>query len=261
MLVILGVISTLLLHNFRWGGGDSSRLSIGSLDLPVFGVLAALDMWFGIYLMHRWCERFDLDWEMLAGWLPAIILIGYYFSHLFSVALYFPEQLTDVRTLLDPRSQISSFGGMLGGSLVAVWFLRRHKQPILRYMDVLAYGFVGGYIFGRAGCFAIHDHPGVATDFPLAVEIAGQRRHDLGFYEMLLMVALLIGITLMARKSRPADGRVLAFFALAYSPIRFGFDSLRIDDVRYAGMTPGQWCAIAFFLLGLCLVWRGRSRE
>lgn len=245
------VIGGLTIHNFAGAGGRVPELEVGSLRLSIFGLLAALDLLFGLYLVMRWCDRFDLDFETLIEGLPWIVLIGYYLSHLASVALYFPEDLTDLRAILDPRTRISSFGGMFGGGLVAVIFLRRRGLPVLRYADPLALGFVGGYVFGRAGCFAIHDHPGRVSDFPLAVEIDGIRRHDLGFYEMLLMLGLMIAVLILARRRRPPDGMVLALLTTIYAPVRFLFDTLRIDDVRYAGLTPGQWMAIPLFAIGV----------
>lgn len=254
-LALVGVIGYLLLHNFAWGGGPFGELRLGPLRLSLFGLMAALDMLFGVYLVYRWCERFDLDWPTLSAGLPWIILLGYFISHLVSIALYFPDELTDLRALVDPRTRISSFGGMFGGGLVALAYLRRKGLSVPRYLDALTYGFVGGYVFGRAGCFAIHDHPGLESDFFLAVPIAGVRRHDLGFYEMWLMLALTIAITLIARRGRPADGRVFAFATLIYAPVRFFFDSLRTADATYAGLTPGQWMAIPLFTLGLVALW------
>ncbi len=251
ILALIAVIGFLLFHNFARGGGAFSELRLGPLRLSIFGLLAALDMLFGVYLVYRWCERFDLDWPTLSAGLPWIIVAGYFLSHLVSIALYFPEELTNLGALLDPRTRISSFGGIFGGGIVALFYLRRKGLSIPRYLDALTYGFVGGYIFGRAGCFAIHDHPGAASDSFLAVPIAGVRRHDLGFYEMWLMLALAIAITLLARRERPADGRVFAFATLVYAPIRFFLDSLRIADATYGGLTPGQWLSIPLLALGL----------
>lgn len=259
-LLLVAAIGLLIHHNFV-RGGPIPELPLGPLRLSVFGVLAALDMLFGVYLVKRWCERFELDWETLARGLPWIILIGYYISHLVSVAFYFPEDLTDPVALLDPRTRISSFGGIYGGALVAAIFFRRAGLPGLRYADPLALGFVGGYVFGRAGCFAIHDHPGRASDFFLAVEMGGGRRHDLGFYEMWLMLALTLGVLWIARRRRPPDGTVIAFTATLYAPVRFALDWLRVADPRYAGLTPGQWMAIPMFAIGIWAWWRVRRER
>ena len=258
---LIAVIGYLVFRRFVQASGPLESIHVGPLELSVFGLLAAADLLFGVYLVFRWCDRFDLDWETLARGLPWIVLIGYYISHLVSVALYFPADLTDWRVLLDPRTRISSFGGMLGGGIAAIAFLRWKGLPVLRYLDALTLGFVGGYIFGRAGCFAIHDHPGRVSDFILAVPVDGLRRHDLGFYEMLLMLALLALILFTARKGRPCDGAVFGMAAAIYAPVRFGFDSLRVVDARYLGWTPGQWFAIPLLLLAVACWWLGRRIE
>lgn len=256
--VLVWVIGSLLRRNF---GGAHGMPLLAFVPYSNFGLKAALDLLFGVYLIKRWCLRFGLDWPTLRRGLFWIVSLGYVLSHLVSIACYFPERLFDVAVLLDLRQGISSFGGMFGGGLIAVLFLRRQSLPVWRYADPLVYGFVGGYIFGRAGCFAIHDHPGKASDFFLAVEIDGIRRHDLGFYEMLLMLVLFAAVSLLARRRRPPDGLVLAFVATIYAPVRFLFDSLRIEDVTYAGLTPGQWFAFPLFAIGLWAFARRRSCE
>ena len=250
-LVLVAVIASLLAFKFGLGGGRIPELPLGPVRLSAFGLLAALDLLFALYLVKRWCDRFGLDFDALVTGLPWIVLGGYYISHLVSVAFYYPQDLDRLAVLLDPRTRISSLGGMFGGGLIAVAFLRRRGMPVWRYADPLTLGFVGGYVFGRAGCFAIHDHPGRASDFPLAVVIDGVRRHDLGFYEMWLMLALLLTIWLIARQRRPPDGFVLSLVATLYAPIRFLLDFLRVGDARYGGLTPAQWLVLPLLAIGL----------
>lgn len=258
ILLFLAAFATLAIRNWALGKPELPHLELGPISLSPFGVLVALDLLFAFFLIERWCARFDLDWERLAPGLVWIAGLGIFFCHVYSVAFYFPQDHADPWAWIDVRTRLSSFGGFLGGGLVAVLYLKRKALPVWRYADPLAYGFVGGYVFGRLGCFAIHDHPGRPTDWPWAVEIYGVPRHDLGLYEMLLMVALLLGIHGLCRGGRPADGSVLAFVLLVYMPVRFGFDFLRIEDLRYAGLTPGQWTAIPFFLIGLWALARAR---
>jgi phosphatidylglycerol---prolipoprotein diacylglyceryl transferase len=257
--VLFGIVA---IRNWALGLIEFQQLHLGPLTLSPFGLLVALDLLFAYYLIERWCVRFDLDWAELAPGLVWIAALGIFVCHLFSVAFYFPEDLSNPIALLDVRTRLSSFGGFLGGSLVAVAYLRRRGLPVWLYSDPLAYGFVGGYVFGRLGCFSIHDHPGTLTGLPWGIEMFGARRHDLGLYEMVLMLALLIGIHVLARRGRPPEGRVVAFVVLIYMPVRFLFDFLRIDDARYAGLTPAQWFAIPFFLVGVwALVHSRRAQE
>ncbi len=250
-LILFSVLGFLVLHNFVRGGGPVPELRLGPLRLSTFGLLASLGLLFGVYLVRRWCLRFGLDWQTLGGELAWILCLGWVFAHLVSVVVYFPAKLFDPSVVFDLTAGISIFGLMFGGALVAFFLLRRRGLPVWRYADPLAYGLVGGSIFGRAGCFAIHDHPGGASDFFLAVEIGGIRRHALGFYEIWLMLALFVAITAWARHRRPPDGSVLALAATVYAPARFLLDFLRIRDVTYAGLTPGQWFAFPLFAGGV----------
>ncbi|MDX1501261.1 MAG: prolipoprotein diacylglyceryl transferase [Thermoanaerobaculia bacterium] len=251
IVLFLAGFGTLVARNYLLGQTEVPVLPLGPLRLSPFGLLVALDMLFAYHLAKRWCETFDLEWQRLAPGVVWIALLGLYISHLVSIAFYFPHDLTDPIALLDARTRISSFGGFYGGALVAILYMKRKGLPIWPTADALVYGFVGGYIFGRMGCFAIHDHPGTETDFFLGIPMAGVRRHDLGLYEMFLMLFLLIALHLLARGGRPAAGRAVALVCTIYMPVRFLFDYLRIDDPRYAGLTPGQWMAIPLFLVGL----------
>jgi len=255
-LLLAAVITVLVTRNFLLGHSRFPPLSLGPLQLTPFGPLMMLNIFFGLYLVRRWCLRFAMDWALFAAGLGWIVLGGYYISHWVSIALYFPERLTEIGTLLNPRGLISSFGGMYGGGLLAVLYLRRVNLPVWRHMDALVYGFVGGYVFGRAGCFAIHDHPGRVTDFLLGVEMNGIVRHDLGFYEMWLMLGLLILLTLLARNGRPPDALPTAVALSIYAPVRFAFDALRGADPLYAGLTPGQWFCIPTLIVALVAWWR-----
>ena len=49
---------------------------------------------------------------------------------------------------------------------------------------------------------------------------------------------------LWQRRDKPGGFYLIAFPVL-YLPVRFGLDFLRVADVRYAGLTPAQWVALA----------------
>jgi phosphatidylglycerol:prolipoprotein diacylglycerol transferase len=107
----------------------------------------------------------------------------------------------------------------------------------------------------RLGCFAVHDHPGVRTDFPLAVAFPGGPRHDLGLYDALWLFAL-AALLHALRRREVLRGGLLPLLALLYAPARFFFDFLRARDLsyvdaRYAGLTPAQYACILLAAWGL----------
>ena len=190
-------------------------------------------------------------------WIGAI---GYYLSHVASLVLYYPEDIGDPIAWIDARTRISSYGGFYGGAIVALVFFVRNGLPILRYADSLIYGLVGGYIFGRLGCFSVHDHPGRPTEFFLGLDFDGAPRHDLGLYEMLYLIGVFTLLNVVAWRRRPPDGLILGLTATLYAPVRFGLDSLRVVDTTYAGLTPAQWFCLPTLAIGLSLLLRaGRS--
>jgi len=118
-------------------------------------------------------------------------------------------------------------------------------------------------VFGRSGCFSVHDHPGVVSDFFLAVDNyqgEGVSRHDLGLYEVLWSIFAIALFMLLVQKPRKR-GFFMALLPMIYAPVRFFLDFLRETpdhggDVRYFGLTPGQYGSILFFIVGVVIAVR-----
>ena len=41
------------------------------------------------------------------------------------------------------------------------------------------------------------------------------------------------------------------YVALLYAPLRFALDFLRVDNARYAGLTPAQYVMVGLLAVGL----------
>jgi phosphatidylglycerol:prolipoprotein diacylglycerol transferase len=164
-------------------------------------------------------------------------------------------------------------------------FFRREKtMPILPFADLILSVFPVAWIFGRSGCSVVHDHPGapvtagmpgsfLAVAYPAAnpgiATGPGERTHlgpielvmghyprfDLGTLELMFTIVLAGLLALTWRKRLPCGTYVVAT-SLAYAPVRFAMDFLRIRlgdsaDPRYGGLTPAQWECILLFAFGL----------
>jgi phosphatidylglycerol:prolipoprotein diacylglycerol transferase len=168
------------------------------------------------------------------------------------LVFYHPEELVSVWSVLKIWEGLSSMGGLHGAHLAAVVWFRAKRIRFHDYADAFALGMAPGWGVARVGCFTVHDHPGVRSDFFLAVRFPGGPRHDLGLYEALVLFS--IGALLWALHRRGAlRGRLLPLLALLYGVARFLLDFLRARDVAYAdarqlGLTFAQWFAVA--LLG-----------
>ncbi|MBK7586598.1 MAG: prolipoprotein diacylglyceryl transferase [Myxococcales bacterium] len=226
-----------------------------------FGTLVAIGVYVASYLMIKHGKRRGLDDKKLMSFMMWCGGIGFLGGHVFDTIFYFPERImADPLSLIRLWEGLSSFGGFAGATIGLVVWKVIHKQKALHYADVVASCFPVGWWFGRLGCSVAHDHPGIASNLWLAVRYPDGGRLDLGLIEMVLTVPLALGFLYLQRKPRPW-GFYLGSMCVAYSPIRFGLDFLRIRqgvtaDARYFGLTPAQWGAFLLFTAGAVVLWR-----
>ncbi len=276
---------------------EQPTVTLGPLTIHAFGAIVAAAVLVGLALGGRRFAQHGLDralGERLAWW---AVIGGFVGAHLFSVLFYFPHEVAEnPLVLLKLWEDISSFGSILGG-LLGIWLFFRLRAPEVdsasrwAYLDVAAFVFPVSLMIGRIACSLAHDHPGTLTTWPLAVSLesaearayiagvyqaAGRAAelppaptlarlgfHDLGWYELLYLGAVMVPILVWLDRRRRVPGTFLLGFLLAYLPVRFLLDFLRVADARYAGLTPAQWTALAGLLVAVpyvaVVVARGRG--
>jgi phosphatidylglycerol:prolipoprotein diacylglycerol transferase len=244
---------------------EPPALHVLGLTLEAFGILVVTGVLVALARGRVLARREGLaGGELLraAGW---AVIAGFAAARAGQVLFLRPALLAEHgwRAFLDPQAGLSSSFGFLGGALAALAFLHARRLPRLRMLDVLVEALIVGWAFGRLGCALVHDHPGTRTGFPLAVRFPDGPRHDLGLYEWLFTVAVLLPAVAWIRRRRSAPGARLAAACLLYGPARFALDFLRARDLpaadpRFAGLTAAQWGSLLLIAIGLAL-WR-RSR-
>jgi phosphatidylglycerol:prolipoprotein diacylglycerol transferase len=232
-------------------------LQIGPLAVQSFGILAAAGVWLASALLVRGARRRGLDEAPVRDFSVWAVGAGVIGGHLVHLLLYHPEELRQggALQLLRVWDGLSSTGGVLGGILAAAIFFRARRIPFSRYSDVFALAVAPGWAVARLGCFSVHDHPGRLTSFALAVAFPDGARHDLGFYDALVLFAL-TGLLYALEHRRALQGRLLAVLALGYGTARFFLDFLRATDLpysdaRYLGLTPAQFAALVLIAYGI----------
>lgn len=225
----------------------------GSITVQPFGVLVAMGCIAGAMVARWHAISRGLDTKKFPGLLAWTLVAGFLVSHIVVLLFYYPERLRFSVELLNVGKGMSSFGGFFGGALGAVIFLRYHRLPVLAYGDALLLGLTVGWLFGRLGCSIAHDHPGLPSDFILAVDYPSGPRHDLGFYEWLFTIGLNIFIFMIRGRGLRA-GVLTGLICVLYAPVRFMLDFLRVGDKLYYGLTPGQYFAVALLIAGVSVL-------
>ena len=247
------------------------------LELPTlgpitsFGILATLGAFLGLAAGLRHVQRLGLDVAVarrIATYCGVGGILGAHYLDLFFYQPGWMHADDAVWRFFNPFAGISSYGGLLGGTLGFLVYTRSLAGKRLRYADAATLGVVVLMTFGRAGCASVHDHVGVASNFALAVDFPRGNpagvigpHHDLGLYELALWLVILTASALFLHRPR-RPGSYLAFVALAYSAPRFFLYLLRRESVdpRYFGLTPAQWCCIATFAIGIALAIKARRQ-
>jgi phosphatidylglycerol:prolipoprotein diacylglycerol transferase len=238
------------------------QVRLGPLVIHAFGVLVALAIFFGMKIVRRRAAAQGLSDRAVERFLGWVLLGGFVGAHLVDRLVYFPaDTIADPLSMLRFWESLSSFGGFVGGTIGAVLFFRRCAAPgsLWKYVDSFAYAFPFAWILGRTGCFVAYDHPGRPTTFVLGQMYRdGIVRHNLGLEEALYTAFIAVLFHLAGRRPR-FPGFFLGLFLLLYAPFRFTADFLRIIDVRYFGLTPGQYGCIALMALAGVILTRQRG--
>lgn len=142
------------------GPVDVGPFTLQNIAVQPWGVMVALAFMVGSWVAQQHAKKRGIDPRVYADivvWLAGGALV---FGHLGHV-LYEPQTYLDNPIkLFQVWNGLSSMGGFFGCTLLAVIFFRRQGIHPFRGGDVLMLGLAMGVVFGRLGCFIVHDHPG-----------------------------------------------------------------------------------------------------
>jgi phosphatidylglycerol:prolipoprotein diacylglycerol transferase len=244
------------------------------IDIPLtfgpiktFGVLLFIGIVFASWMSRKYCQRNGLD-DATMEWLGVRLIVwGLIGAVALDILFYdFPRFLEHPWTVVKALG-ISSYGAIVGSAVAFFYYTGKKKLDRRQWGDAASWGVAGGWLFGRLGCALAHDHLGVKTDSPLGVNVPPMRygfehvnhvirAYDLGLFEFVLWIPLLLMVVLLERRKNRRPGMILGTLAVAYSIPRFLFEFLRLDrsDPRHGGLTFAQWASIAAFAIGLQLL-------
>ena len=232
-----------------------------------FGTLVALGVYLGSVLAVRRAKQRGLDLKKMNDFLFWVVGWGFVGGHVLDAIFYHPDHVArNPLYLVALWEGLSSYGGFVGATLGALGYRYFKKEKVLAYTEVVCSAFPLGWVFGRAGCSVVHDHPGrlsdawVAVRYPMGAGFVG--RFDLGLYECLLTIPLAGAYGILWRQKRRADGFFIGWMCVAYAPVRFLLDFLREvegngvsgADPRYGGLTPAQWACFGLLAVGVYFV-------
>lgn len=250
----------------------------GAIAIRGFGLMVVIAIVVGWQPLKWRARKHGLNVDDVSDFVFFVVVVGFIGSHLVDVFFYHPHELAkDPLLIFKVWKGISSLGGWTSGLLGAYCFFRFIKRDLAPkawcFVDSLTYAWPFAWIFARAGCAWVHDHPGklapgywTAVRFPASHPYAGLR-HDLGLYEMIFMIYPIMMFLLFTWMEK-RRGRMyhpcfyLGAFLVIYAPVRFCLDALRLVDKTYPVplggvtmyLTPGHFMAVMMFVAGVTLL-------
>ncbi|MBI4449638.1 prolipoprotein diacylglyceryl transferase [Candidatus Uhrbacteria bacterium] len=240
---------------------------LGPIPIQVWGLFVAFGFGVAIWLTVKRAPRFGIDSKHVVDFGALAIVasfIGARVVYVLEELPYFTERPFEVFAIW--TGGLSSYGGFLGATIAAVWFLKRRRIPWRQFSDLLAVHLPLGWFIGRLGCYSIHDHAGIPCNGAFCVPFPdGTRRLDMGLIDGLGTLAVYPLLLWLGRRPRP-PGLLIGVLATWYGLQRFLLDFLRAaPDViagtpKYSGLTLAQYLSLALFVFGIVIVWRAMRK-
>ena len=220
--------------------------SVGSFRLPTYGTLLVLAILAAVYTVVRLGRREGLSADRLldfSTWLLVVALLGAKVLMVVTDWSFYRANLGELFSLATFMAGGVFYGGFLAALLFAVWYIRLHRLPFWKTVDVFAPAIVLGQSIGRLGCFAggcEYGKPttlwwGVVFTNPYAHDISGVplgiRLHPTQLYESLANFAL-FGLLMWRYRKKAHDGEIFLLYVGLYAVARFFIEFLRGDEDR-----------------------------
>ncbi|MEO0102802.1 MAG: prolipoprotein diacylglyceryl transferase [candidate division WOR-3 bacterium] len=238
-------------------------LRIGSFNIYSYGLMLFLAFLVGIKLTASRAKKFGVKEELISN-LALYILFGAIIgSRLLYVLLHWDEFANDIVGIFafwrGGLGGLMFFGGLLGGLLSGIYYVKKKKLPLRKMFDSAAPALALGEFFTRIGCFLNGCCFGKPTNCFLGVKFpkdspAGflDEVHPTQLYSSFFGLILFLFIILFLEKKKLKPGSIFAITIIIYALFRF-----LIDFVRYyenaANFWTNQIIALGFIILGLVL--------
>lgn len=239
-------------------------IDLGFVELRTFGLVVALGVLLGAWLAARYGEEHGIPRDTTYSLAMRMVVAGVIGSRITWVASHLEDLDSPFEAFAIWKGGLQFSGGFVF-AVIAGYPVYRHWNRLTRWhsLDGYAYGLAIGLAIGRIGCYAVGEHFGSLTSFPLAVRYdGGSVREDLlgtvplepgmvfhqtALYELIYMVALfvLLSVVLYVRRPRPGPGVAMAIFTGFYGVARFLSDMLRVNDETVLGLTGAQYLCLA----------------
>jgi phosphatidylglycerol---prolipoprotein diacylglyceryl transferase len=285
------------------------------LPIPMFGLMVAISIIIAAIILIKELKRKEalgvfvpvtitikkIKTDVLPHQLvPNIILVamvaGMIGARIFSILEYPDEFINDPWGTIFSASGLTFYGGLILGSAAVLIYLRKHKIPVVPYIDAAAPALILAYGIGRIGCqlagdgdwgiVNINPVPGFlgflpdwlwAYNYPHnvineGINIVGctsQYCHVLPspvfptpLYEVLMSVLIFFFLWVIRKKIK-VPGVLFSVYLILSAIERFLIEKIRVDSEYHIGnmyIKQAEIISFTLFLMGAILIFVFRNK-
>ncbi|RUM31598.1 MAG: prolipoprotein diacylglyceryl transferase [Aquifex sp.] len=252
-------------------------ISVFGLKISLYGILVALGVVLGYFLVLKLAKREKLDLKAVENSFLLAILFGIVGARI----AYAIEHPYEFRDLIDYiaiwKGGVSFYGGLIGGIVGALIGIKIFNLPLWKSADIAAPAIALAHFFGRLGCTSAGCCYGKPFPYATSNEIGIHFTDKFPFFYIVfpkgavappftplyptqLMEALgnllIFLILLILYRKKPYDGFVFALYLLLYGTQRFLLEFYRgvTPPIPAIGLTWNQIVSIILIIGAVILI-------
>ena len=235
--------------------------SIGPFTIYSYGLMAAIGFLLCGYLLERELARVGKNKELAGSIIISAIIGGIVGSKIYFL-IENPGLLQDdfFGTVFSGAGLVW-YGGLIGGFLAVVWWIRRKGLPFFLVADLVGPLLLMGQAMGRVGCFLSGDGcygPPAdvpwAMSFPNGVVPTTELVHPTPLYDVILLMSFFLLLWFL-RKINFRPGTLFGLFGVFMGIERFFTEFYRTNPKTVLGVfSQAQFISILLFCSGFAMI-------
>lgn len=229
-------------------------VNLGPLEIRWYGLVYVIGFILVYYYLNKRKDEFHLDKKEIENFVFYLIIGVVLGARLFEAFIWEPAYYlsSPIRLLEVWKGGMSLHGGLVGAMIVGWWFCKKHKIKLAKLADVVVIPAVFALALGRIANFINGELVGTVTAvkwcvvFPSYDELC---RHPVQIYGAIGRMFLFGHLVLLNKVKKWKQGFLFWNFVLFMGIGRFFIDYLR-EDIRYFGLSTGQYLSIFMVLVG-----------
>lgn len=237
-------------------------IQLGSLKIYWYGIIITSAIVIGTVLAMREAKRQGLDPDHIVNLVLAVVPAAFIGARLYYVFFEWERYAGNWYEIIAVwHGGLAIHGGLLGGFLAGLWYIKRSKLSFWQLADLVAPSIILGQAIGRWGNFFNQEaHGGPVSQefisrFPGFIQkgmyIQGQYYHPTFLYESLWNLSVFLFLLWYRRRPVERGGRVFFAYLALYSLGRFFIEGLRTDSLMLGPFRIAQLVSLSLILLAV----------